>query len=100
LSRFAAVIRTLGVLSVGASACGSSSSTGTHGSTSSVVKKEAGLLHVELVVYNMTGHSLDLQLCDGVKPTPCKTYVGMECREPLRTTRDAGDSLTCDGPSS
>lgn len=76
MSRFAAVIRTLGVLSVGASACGSSSSTGTHGSTSSVVKKEAGLLHVELVVYNMTGHSLDLQLLRRGKANTLQNLCG------------------------
>jgi hypothetical protein len=48
----------------GLSACGSSSSTDSTRSTSSVVKKEARLLHVELTVINKTGHPLPVKLCD------------------------------------
>lgn len=71
----ALLLLTILALAVGVSACGSSSSTATKRSTSRVVKKEAGLLHVELTVFNMTEHPLDLVLCD---ESVCTTYKGME----------------------
>jgi hypothetical protein len=57
----------MGVLSVGLSACGSDSSSdssGASGSTSSVVEKEAGVLHVLLTVANQSGIGLNTRLCD------------------------------------
>ena len=75
VARPVAVLLTIGALSLGVSACGSSSSAGSHKSTSSGVKKEAGLLDVQLTVYNMTGNSLKVELC-GAKS--CTIYPAME----------------------
>ncbi len=63
-ARPVALLLTVGVSLVGLSACGSSSSTNSTRSSSSVVKKEAGLLHKDLTVINNSGHPLPVQLCD------------------------------------
>ena len=67
-ARPAALLLTIGALSVGLSACGSSSSTGTHRSTSPKVKKEAVVLgkDVQFTVTNepSTGGSLRVSVCD------------------------------------
>ena len=67
-ARPAALLLTIGALSVGLSACGSSSSTGTHRSASPKVKKEAVVLgkDVQFTVTNepSTGGSLRVSVCD------------------------------------
>jgi hypothetical protein len=103
VARQVAWLLTIGVLSIGLSACGSSSSSGTHGSTSSAVKKKAGAFSkdVQVTVHNepSTGGSLFMSVCqagsDIATPT-CGSTVVADGAE-VHLTHEAVAGLVKDG---
>ncbi len=89
-ARPAAVLLMLMVLSVGLSACGSSSSSsGAKGSTSSVVKKEAGVFgkDVQLTVTNKSPYMLNIKICGAT----CEDSVDLGTGESKTATGDRVD---------
>ncbi len=72
----ATVLVAIGALVVGLSACGSGSSTSATGSTSSVVKQEAGYKNVQLDVANKNPETLYVFMCadtNALGHGPCKS---------------------------